>query len=238
METNVLIQKISVRVLLRFLTAYLVCLFLAAVATQWIGWKTGHWGLWGLTTLVNMDGDANLPTWFNMFLLVLAAWLCEVVRCQPSQDQKAKFHWGFLAVVFFLMSVDEVACVHEAIGRAVTDRFETHGLFYYGFVIPGAILALGVFVFSLRFLNSLPRKIAAGMVLSGFLYILGAAGIEAVSGAFAEVHGTHHIIYKLLADVEELLEMGALILLLNVLFGHLRSITGKKTLDCLVRLEF
>ncbi len=196
--------------------------------------------------LVDMNAKFSVSLGFKLFELFLVSLVCWVIARHPDQPSRWRPHWAFLSAMFFCMSFDEAACTHQLIGRVVTEKFHGHGLFYYGFAFPGAVLALCLFIFMLGFLGSLPKKIAAGMILSGFLYVLGAAGVDAVLGAFVERFDLGQHVYsnwdqfavRLMTDIEGLLQMGSMILYLKTLFDYLRFIGGKDAVDCVIRLEF
>lgn len=238
-------QKISTSGLLRSLSILLAGMLLAALVVQTAAWKTGHWGLYGLTQLVDMDAESSIPNWFNSFELFLVSLVCWMIARHPAQDLRWRPNWAILSGIFFLMSFDEVACVHEFIGRVITEKLQGHGLLYYGFALPGAILAMALFIYMLRMLLSLPKKIAFRMVLAGFLYVLGAAGLDAIQGIFAEKIDLGQAVMtngaqfaeKLMSDLEGMLEMGSLIFFLKVLFDHLKFIGGKEAVDCQISLE-
>jgi len=112
------------------------------------------------------------------------------------------------------MSIDEVAAFHEVIGNdLMTRRFDFTGYLYYPFVLPGAVIAAVVALSFLRLLRRLPAWVVTGTVASGALYLSGTLGLEAISGKWASVHGVENLVYMLLTDAEELIEMLALILM-------------------------
>ena len=68
--------------------------------------------------LFNLDGDRTAPTWFNSFLLAAlsaAAWL--IARDPATAIRRFEGRWKLMSLVLLAMSVDEVATVHEVIGK-------------------------------------------------------------------------------------------------------------------------
>ena len=219
-------STVSVSKLLRFLSGVLFFMFAVCLLSQIVGWTTGHWRFFGLTRLMDLGSDTAAPTWFNSFEWALVSLVCWVLSRHTGQKNSVSGagHWLFLSAISLVLSVDEVACMHESLGRFLTGKFHTHGLFYYGFVLPGIILALGMFLIFVKFLMRLPKKTAWGMVLAGFLFVFGAAFLDGLAGAIAERHGENYWACLLLSDFEELFEMGSLILLLKVLLEYLRAL--------------
>ena len=68
---------------------------------------------WLLLQLFDLDEENNLPTWFSSFLLLNNAFfLALVARLESTQD---KLQWTLMSIGFFILSVDEVAGLHESI---------------------------------------------------------------------------------------------------------------------------
>src|SRR5690606_42073042 len=86
------------------------------------------------------------------------------------------------------------------------------GLLYFAWVVPGIALVVVLAMVFFRFLLHLPAKVALAFVLSAALYLGGAIGLELVGGRFAELHGMRSLTYRMIATVEEALEMAGAIL--------------------------
>ena len=72
----------------------------------WLPWRQ----------LFDVDEENNLPTWFSGFLLSIVAvcvWLC--ARRKRSDRDSWQVHWYALAIGFLLLSVDEIAGLHETV---------------------------------------------------------------------------------------------------------------------------
>lgn len=68
--------------------------------------------------LVNLDGEANLPTWYSSgLLLVLALMFGALGRVRPPHLALRPWVAFMLAAVCLTLSLDEVAQIHEWIGR-------------------------------------------------------------------------------------------------------------------------
>jgi predicted permease len=74
-------------------------------------------------------------------------------------------------------------------------------------VLPALLLLVLLFFMYLHFLLHLPMRSRVLFLLAGFIYFVGAVGVEVVSGLYAEQHGETGILYDLIITVEELLEM-------------------------------
>ena len=59
--------------------------------------------------------------------------------------------------------------------------------------------------------------------------------MEMVGGAYADIEGQQNLVYALLTVVEELLEMGGVILLLRALLLDLKCWSGTFSLEAAIR---
>ncbi len=168
----------------------------------------------------NFDQEGNLPTYFNTMLLFLSAQSFLLIAFLGSHTKLYfKTYWYVLAIVFFLLSIDEFTRIHEGFNYYVPKFLGIggSGIWKFAWIIPYGILAILFGLYSIKFLLSLERKFQIGYVVSGALYVMGAVGIEAIGGIIYESNSdstSFEYIFFLLT-LEESLEMLALILLLN-----------------------
>ena len=94
--------------------------------------------------LFELDEENNLPTWFSSYLLLnnaLVLWLIAA-----SKSDAYRIYWIVLAIGFVVLSIDEVAGLHETFNTAIDTNW----------AIFGGLIVLGVGVcmipFLLRFL--------------------------------------------------------------------------------------
>jgi hypothetical protein len=130
---------------------------------------------WILLQLFELDEENNLPTWFSSYLLLnnaLVLWLI----ASSGEDRSSKFdayrvYWIVLAIGFLVLSIDEVASLHETFNTAIDTNW----------AIFGGLIVLGVGVCFIPLLLSLPSRLALWMVISGSIFIGGAIGVELLS---------------------------------------------------------
>ena len=144
-----------------------------------------------LSHFIDLDGEANLPTWWSSiqwFCVAAAFWVFAIrnVERRPSRS------WLLLVLpaIFLAFSLDEVATIHEYVGymsdvllpngERDTSLVSHTGLFFILFGVPFAILFAGLVTAILPFLARLPRardRLVAGMALM----LIASIGIEALS---------------------------------------------------------
>lgn len=171
-----------------------------------------------------LDRESNLPTLFNYLLLIgIAALLALHATRAFNEGSRWRRHWAGLSVIFLVLAYDEASSLHERLVPIIRQIVEAKGFLFFGWIIPGAIVALVIGLVYLRFVLAMPRTVALLTILGGALYVTGTLGVEAISGAYASRHGTDTVGYLLITTVEESLDMLGLI---TFGYGLLRLLAG------------
>lgn len=166
-----------------------------------------------------LDAERNLGAWYSSALMVLIA-ACAMVNWHKDRmrDGLISYSWVFIAVVFFLMSIDETVGFHETVDVPLRTHFALTGLFYNPWVFFGAAFVAGFFALLVPFLFDLPRHIATLFVISGAIYVGGALGMEPLDAFFEHGFGEGHPFHVIVTCVEEAMEMFGLTLFLHANF--------------------
>ncbi|MEW5791898.1 MAG: hypothetical protein AB1790_10555 [Pseudomonadota bacterium] len=220
--------RLSPQRIAKTLAAAILLLTWASIAGQIAKYVFGYAGLFGFVRLFHLDQEGNVPTWFSSFLLLSCAILL-AANASAAGAARARFarHWAILALIFLFMSVEEVASFHELVGTRMQHAFQTTGVLYYAWVIPGSIF-VAIFALSyLRFLFHLPARTRRLFLSAGLLYVGGALGLEFVSGNYAALHGEESLSYAMLTTVEEVLEMAGLAVFAYALLSHTERHVGE-----------
>ena len=171
---------------------------------EWIPWRQ----------LFDVDEENNLPTWFSGFLLgVTSFWVWVTAEAKHHASDRWWIHWKALALGFFVLSIDEIAGLHESF-NTVTDAT---------WAIPGGILALLVGLTFFSFLWSLPPATRNAFFLGGCIFIGGAVGVEIIG----EPMDSDTMIYNLTTVVEEGMEMAGVLLFLMALLQYMSRQQGR-----------
>ena len=181
-----------------------------------------------IVRLLWVDGEGNVPAWYSAVLLFLCALLLAAITLAQHHQADGKLSgWLFLTLIFFFLSLDEIAQFHELSITPLRTRFELTGFFHYAWIVP-ATLAVVLFVLAYaKFIARLPARTRQLFLLAGAVYIAGALGVEAVSGKQASLHGEHNLTYHAIITVEELFEMAGITLFLYSLLDYIgRQFSG------------
>lgn len=190
------------------------------VLVAWHGF--GHDHVFGLARLFHLDGEGNAPAWFSSMALLVAASLLGVVAhaCRQAQAPYAR-HWTGLALVFFALSLDEAASIHEISVQPLREALHAGGVLYFAWVVPATVFVAAMALAYLRFIRDLPAPTRRGVLVAAILYVGGALGMELPGGWIAEAQGSNTLLYHLVITVEELLEMAGVIVFIRVLASHI-----------------
>jgi hypothetical protein len=171
----------------------------------------------------NLDAEGNLVTWFKSILLFLSA-IATGLIAQSKRNSQAKFiwHWQVLAWTFTLMSIDEIARVHEGLTSPLRNTLHSSGFLYYAWIIPAAAIVIAFCILMLRFFLHLPRRFQIGLATGAFVYVLGALGLESLGG-YAVSTNAQPVLIPILVTLEECSQMIGSIILLNMVLVYLKD---------------
>ena len=158
---------------------------------------------WALSTFGT--GEQNILTWLSSALLLFCALLLVGLGLESKQREAPMWRrWIELAAIFFLLSLDETAELHEYLTGLIKGAYKVEGYLYFAWVIPGAGFTLLVFLRSLGLLRTLPAATRRGMLTAGALYLAGAIGIESVGANYSAHSGqVQDLTFQLLCTFEE-----------------------------------
>lgn len=174
-----------------------------------------------LIKFLNVNLEANLPTFFSSLVLLGHAILLALIA-YGSKAMDGKFwHWIGLSFIFIFISLDEMVQIHEQL-RAPTERlFNTSGLLYFAWFIPYIAIMVVVGIAYFKFMMRLPKRILNLFILAGAVFVSGAVGMEAIGGMHAEVHGEETLTYALMYSFEEFLEMAGAAIFFYALISYI-----------------
>ena len=176
-----------------------------------------------MMTAFYMDLEGNIPTYINALLLFIPALLLAFIGAWKNiVKDKFRFQWNALALVFFMLSVDEVSVIHERFIKPMRAIFGAESFFYFAWIIPGMIAVTLFGLTFLMFFLHLDKKFKWLFFLSLGVYIGGVIGGEMVSGYFAANLGLKNYTYAVVASIEESIEMFGCTFIVYSLLEYIR----------------
>jgi len=191
---------VNVPVLRRWLLVGVAIVSVLGLAIELVhGYAPNHLGE-ALLPKLSLSYEANLPTWFSSSLLLLGSIAAGVIAAaRPPR----RWHWWGMCAVAGWMSLDEAAEIHEHL----SGMFDTHGVLYFDWVIPAAVIVLAIGIAYLPFLRDLAAPTRKRLVIAAAIYVGGALFMELPLGWVTEHSGMETLRYALLDWVEETMEM-------------------------------
>lgn len=157
--------------------------------------------------ILDPDTEFSLYTWFSTFNLLFAASMLFFAGIEKwKSKQSFSIHVFLLSLIFLALAFDEALSFHEKISGTVKSLFNASGVFYFAWVIPALALLLIGLILYLPFIWSLTPRIRYPMMLSAFIFLSGAVGMEMLAGPYVAQHGVETLTYRLMANLEETLE--------------------------------
>jgi hypothetical protein len=173
-----------------------------------------------------LDAEHSLPAWYESFLMLACAGLLGVLAALARHDDpRNRLSWMLLAMIFVLMSIDEVVAFHEVSMRPLRETFHLTGIFYFSWVIIAAPLLVALAIYFVPFMLRLPRPTAVRFFTAGAIFVSGAFGMEFIGGYFVSIGGEDYLPYRIASAAEECLEITGMTLFLSSLLQHLGETT-------------
>jgi len=189
------------------------------------------------TRMFDLGREVTIPTAFSVLnLLISSILLFAIYRHSKSRGELITVYWLSLSIIFFVLSFDEGAGLHERFAKlqqytgVLIPVIETHSWLLYG-----AVFTFVVFLFLIPFLRQLDHRTAALFLLSGAIFVSGALGFEFL-GAWLlhnEIATRTDFIWSIRRIFEEGFEMYGIALFNCTLFAHvvanrvLLTLTGR-----------
>ncbi len=172
--------------------------------------------------LFDLDREGNLSTLYNALLILGAALLAALIALwRQDRDLPEWTAWSGIALIFSFLFVDELCALHDSLDFVLAERMNSSGALSWPWVIAYGVLTLFVAVVFLPFFFRLPRCFRFRFGMAAVLYVGGAIGLEMIAASQVAAIGGEGPAYPWLVAVEESLEMGAFLLVIDSLLQYL-----------------
>jgi len=173
--------------------------------------------------LFNLDRELNFPTWYSALMLAFCAALLRIIAIgKKQQGDRYTKDWQLLSTIFGFLAIDEVVSLHEIlIIPELSEALHLPWFLHSAWVIPGVFFVLWFIRRYSKFIRHLSPKSRRHFVLAGCVYVGGALILEMIGSHFAESLSQQHIVYALIATLEEFLEMTGIVIFIYALLSYL-----------------
>jgi hypothetical protein len=178
-------------------------------------------------TFLYLGTEIAPGTWVASMLFITCSLLAAIgALVANASDQRWTRSWLLLAVVFCVLSLDEVANIHERLSPRISALVgDPSGVLTFAWVIPAVALGVAFLVVEIPFLRHLGPA-GRRLVVAGIVFVAGAVGLEMIEGDLSSRGNDEALSYGLLVTAEELLEFGALMWATLILLEYLRQRLG------------
>ncbi len=171
--------------------------------------------------LWSVNAEQTIPTWYSILLLFTAAVILGLIAfAHVTSRERNTLYWAGLSVIFFYLSMDEGAVIHEIASDWVQANFEVSGFLTFGWQIVAAPLVILFGLVYLRFLMRLPARTRYQFILAAMVYIGGALFVESISANQYDIGGGVTFEYLAIATVEEFCEMLGVVIFIHALLVY------------------
>lgn len=161
-----------------------------------------------LLTLMSVNRETSLPSWFSSKILFVAALLLGFLYLSTRRTRSPGSRmWLGLSIIFLYLSVDEALFLHERVAGVFSRAFGLSGILYYAWVLPFSLLVLVFLVFYAPFFLRLQGRTRNLIALAGTLYLGGALGAEMIAALMDQSGNRETLAFIGIFTLEEWLEM-------------------------------
>ena len=160
------------------------------------------------------DSKFNLPSFFNTLLLLIATGILYYVHIAYARKYVPELKWFWLAVLFFLMAIEENVSVHVFLGTLQPS--------FLAWVIPVGVALIALVAYFGQLVYKVLRKIAIGFVMSGIVYTTGAIVLQLTGARLEPVVGKWSAVYAGISTLEETLEMLGVIMFIHYMLEYVK----------------
>lgn len=148
------------------------------------------------TNFIDLDRESNLPTWYSSMQLFLVAVLLAIFASRRfSRREVASWFLPALPLIFALLSLDEIAQLHEKLGSR-SDRlflpagrqaspFPRTGVWMFLIGVPFFLAMLAVFSYLRRYVGG-HRRIIRKFLIALCVFVGSAVGLETLGNFLPE----------------------------------------------------
>src|SRR5215213_5137113 len=224
-QEDIMVLAIYVKKIVRAMVIAVLLIALVSFVARVAMYMWGTEGYLQPLRIFDVGEERSIPTWFESIQFLLCSTLLAVIAVAKKQrNDRYSLHWSVLSIILLLLSLDEVASIHEAIGQQSerllhsTTGLTPGGAIKFFWVVPGAIFV--------------------------FIFVLGALGLEMLSAqvsssseSIANFFGSAvpKIMIGLQTCVEEMFEMLGLTAFVYALLAYIS--TYIEDIHALVRID-
>jgi hypothetical protein len=161
--------------------------------------------------LFDLGREQSIPRFYSSVMLLLCSCLILTIAVAKKGDNTYNFiYWLGLVLMFLFLAMTKSIAIHENIATLMRSALGVSKIKFYAWVY--SIVVVLFTIAYLKFFFSLPRRVMLLFVIGGSAFVAGAFGLDLVVAYLGQSLDRHTGVYIGLATLEELLEMGGIII--------------------------
>jgi hypothetical protein len=177
-----------------------------------------------ISRLIWVQRDANIPTWFSSFLLLIASALVwQLVQIHRESQIDRPSHLNRLRVLafgFLYMSIDETARIHEQLNDPLDALLGLGGPFGFPWVVVAIPLVIVLALVYADWVRTLPKGVRGLVILGAVTFVAGSIGVEMLGAQLATSSGPG--VEGGMAHIEEFGEMLGMVFFIEAMMRLLK----------------
>jgi hypothetical protein len=189
--------------------------------TQAVKLSAGYPYFLGLVPMLDLDAEANIPSFFQTQAFIACALALLFVAWQERATLSPyALQWLVLSLAFFYLGCDEAAMLHDRMGPVAMQAIGAQPN-HIDWVLPMGIIASLFALYMMPFLLGIERTTAIAFALAGAVFVGGAVGAEMIGKVTSERYGYESYGYVLAVALEEGMEMLGVAMFLRAILRHI-----------------
>lgn len=182
---------------------------------------TGRHSLLGTVSLLNLDSESSVATWYSILTLAASSiLLIAIYRHHSVKPSRFSVYWLVLGLIFLFLSIDEACSIHEKITKGFLSYGIRFGLVHGQWAVVYGTLMVVLFLFLLPFLKYLNPPLKLRFFVAGAVFVSGAIGMNILGGFFRH---WGILVYHIFTGIEEVLEMIGIALFIRALLLYIHE---------------
>ncbi len=166
--------------------------------------------------LFDFDAEQSIPRFYSAVTLLLCSGLLLTIAVSKKGDNTHSLrYWLGLALIFLWLAITKATAIHETLAAPIRSALNMSKIQFYAWAY-GIALVIFPLIY-LRFLLCLPRRTMLLMAAGGSVFVAGAFGLDFVVAYLGKSFDHQTVAYIGLATLEEVLEMGGIIIFVYAL---------------------
>lgn len=189
-------------------------------------------GLGKALKVVGLHGEPALQHWYSALALLVCSIILGQIAILHRRRGEAFGGWVLGCLLFAFLATDEAIQIHEGVLRPARQWIGANfdgqvAWMLFALVIAAVFIVLTIY--GLYFLKGIEKRTRTRLLIAGGVFFAGAIGIDMLTGALLPGGDIASMAYILSMAVEEMLEMTAVIMMLDALLAYVekqfRSVT-------------